>query len=322
MAARNGTRAGRPMTAAALQHRLGVVGKGVHPGVEQLVQGRGQQGRVARVLHGLHHELLREQRVARGSGEGRLDELGIGGVPGQLAHQASGRLVVQAVQLHPLGVLQSGQLRDPERERRRRDDRVGAQRHQQDGALVGEVGGEEPHQVQRRPVRPVHVLDDMEDGSGGSEAVDEVEHRLEQPELGRGGEVGGAGGLGRGDARHQPRELREPFELEVQRPGPVEAAQRLGQRSERQRVAGHRHARAREQGDPLLVDELADQPGLPDAGLAGDDEHAGMARGGTAHGRSEHPEGVVPPDERRGWTSHHRLMMTGPTRSRHPCFAD
>ena len=304
------------------QYRLGVLGQGVHPGVEQLVQGRGQQRRVPRVLGRLHDELLREQRVARGSGERGLDELGIGGVAGQLAHQPGGRVVVQPAQLHAFGVLEPGQLGDPQGERCRRDHGVGAQRHEQDGALVGEVRGEEPDQVQRRPVRPVHVLDDVKDGSGGSEPVDEVEHRLEQPELGRGGEVGGSGGLGRGHAGDQPGQLRQPLELKVERPGPVEPPQRLGQRGERQGVAGHRDAGPREQGDPFLLDQLADQPGLPDAGLSGDDEHARMARGGTAHGRSEHPEGFVPPDERRGWTSHHRLMMTGPTRPRHPRFAD
>ena len=48
------------------QHRLGLAGQGVHAGVEQLVEGGRKQCGMAWVLHGLHDELLGEQRILLG----------------------------------------------------------------------------------------------------------------------------------------------------------------------------------------------------------------------------------------------------------------
>jgi hypothetical protein len=157
----------------------------------------------------------------------------------------------------------------------------------------------------------VHVLDDVEHGRGGTEPVHEVQHRLEQAELRGGGEVRGPGRHGRHETRDEAGELRQAFELEVQRAGAVEAAKGLGQRRERERVTGHRDAGAREQRHAFGLHQLADQPGLAHAGLTADHEHSRLARRGAADRRPEHPEAVVTSDQRRRWTSHHHLSMTG-----------
>jgi hypothetical protein len=53
--------------------------------------------------------------------------------------------------------------------------------HQQD-PFIGQVGGQEGQQVQRRPVGPVQVLHDVYDGARGAHPAEQAEHGLEQVE--------------------------------------------------------------------------------------------------------------------------------------------
>jgi hypothetical protein len=167
----------------------------------------------------------------------------------------------------------------------------------------------------------MHVLDHVEHGGGSSQPVHEIKDRLKQPQLRCCGEVHGPGLHGWSLSRDESSQFRGSFQLKIEGAGAVQPTQRLGERGERQRVAGHRHAGPVQQGHSLLLDQLADQAGLSHPGLAGDQEHAGVACGGTAHRRFQHPEAVVTPDQRCRWTSHHRLIMTGLGGARHPGIA-
>ena len=75
---------------------------------------------------------------------------------------------------------QPAQLRQPGAEGARLVGRVLAVGQQEQHPLVGEVGGQEGQQVQRRPVRPVQVLHDVHHRPLGAHPAEQAEHRLEQ----------------------------------------------------------------------------------------------------------------------------------------------
>ncbi len=93
----------------------------------------------------------------------------------------------------------------------------------------------------------------------------------------------------------------------------------LGERGERQRVAGDGNTRPGEQARLLARHQLAHQPGLADAGLAGHDDHAGRPVGRTAQGGPQHGQAVGAAGKRTGGAVDHVNIMAG-SRHGHPLY--
>lgn len=133
--------------------------------------------------------------------------------------------------------------------------------------LVDEVRREEAHEVERGAVGPVDVLDDVHDRVFAPEGTEEPEHRLEEAELVQRAQLG-VTGLLRGQ---EPHEVRKGLQLAAGR-GRAEAAQRLGERRERQGLTGDRDAGADEGLQAPVLEEFADQSRLAHARLTRDDD--------------------------------------------------
>ena len=141
--------------------------------------------------------------------------------------------------------------------------RVAVGQHQQQGQRR-DPAGEEPHEVERRLVGPVQVLH-HEHARAGTQGV---EHRREDLVLGRGAAQ---------QCGHRRAQLVRDVAQRAERAG---GAQRVAHAPQRLRVAG-----------PL--DEGAQQDGLADARLAGDEDDGAVAGGGAASPLLEHVEGML-----------------------------
>ncbi len=153
------------------------------------------------------------------------------------------------------------------------------------GAL--ELGGHVLDQTQAGRIGPLEVVDHRHHQTiGGGQHVAHAGVQAQPVGVGHLGELGGRGGRQQaGDqvARQGPRPLELAPDLHT---GPVGGAGgRLG-------TAAPGHHRLREPEDELL-----DQPGLADAGLAGEDHRAASTGGGLGGGAEQRVELALAPDE-------------------------
>ena len=181
-------RGGRP------EHFAGRTGQAGHPGEEDVAEARRQVqgrrivgGRVAGVRAGRRRgvaagvqELLDEEWVAVGPLEQRLDQLVVRIATERPLDELGEVAPSERAELDPLDLVHPLQLREVAEERVAVADLVAAHRgHDEDRALAdhpGEVGEE----VERRPVRPLEVLDDEHERSPAGDPLEGVEHGLEQ----------------------------------------------------------------------------------------------------------------------------------------------
>ena len=155
---------------------------------------------------------------------------------------------------------------------------VRAVREERHDRGVAEVPDQEPEQVAGGLVRPVEVLDDEQHGPAGGQPLQDAEQQLEQPALGGIDAETGALNLADGtEIRDEPGQLGAALTddgVELDRVDAADqTAQRLDDRCVRQRAVTEVDAatledlRAKRGG---RCGELAGQPRLANAGLAGD----------------------------------------------------
>ena len=301
---------------------------------ERVVGGLGDRERADDFLGGLWQPLDADhQRVAeawrQGTGAGGQQLLDEERVAVAAAHQAvdllGRRLVAGDLVGHRLDVggQQPAQLDAPRLGRALQDGQqraqgmtpvqlVGAVAERDQHALVGEVAPEEGEEVAGRAVGPVDVLDDQDDGRVAAEAVDRRQQRLEEPRLGLavglvallvagGRSVGVVGGVVQ--ARQQRRQLVARGGRQLQQrgvAGPDQRPQRADQRRVRQLAVAQLDALAAEHPRAVVARvarQLAEQPRLPDARLAGHERQRRAAGIGVAHGLHERRELVVAADQ-------------------------
>ena len=189
---------------------------------------------------------------------------------------------------------------------------VGAIREHEQDRGVAKVADEESDQVAGRAIGPVEVLQDEHDGCGRGQPLEHAKHHLEQPGLRPidawpGGHAPGFAG----EVRHEPGQLRPrraDHGLEHVRVGPPEeAAERLGDRREREGAVADDDAAPAEQDRALGLGEVAErgsQSGLADARFAGDQHRAAA----TLHGE---PERGTQPIQLMGSPDEHRARDAG-----------
>ena len=310
--------------AQQLRHRLGEQGQAPAHGVADAGRDRGHRAVGVPQLR----RLLDEEGVPAGAPVDLGDQLRVGLatrgagdqgahlVPAQAGQGHRGRLGHQLEQERGQGVLGRLDL----------DVAVGADQQQplEPGVLGGEL-----QQPQRRRVGPVQVVEhdhhravlgDRDQGAG---------HRVEDPErLGRVGtgparavrragrrlaqqhpQAGAAGGLGR-------------------RPlpgggGPPEPADHLHPRPVAGRAVRAPAGAAEDQRPPppRLVGGPADQGGLADPGLPGDQHQPAVAVGRPGDLGPEHPGRMVPPDDRLATLGAHATQCSGSRWICHPAAA-
>ncbi len=273
------------------EHLLGAAAKPHHPGEQHLPQAGRQRARAGTGTVAGNHQLFGEERVALRAGVDVVDQPG-GRVGAEQAGELLGQLGAgEAGQLQPLDPAVACQLAEQPAQRVQAVQLVAAEGQQQQHPHRAQVGGEEGDQVAGGAVRPVQVLHDQQQRRGRGQPLDHAQQQLKQPPLagtsatsthGRGrlgapGEVGEQAaqvGTGRAGDRLQLRR--------VQLAG--QAAQRRGDRRERQALLAERHAAAAQHPHVLPVGgggELVGQPGLADPRLPADQRHPRLAVGGA-----------------------------------------
>ncbi len=260
-----GARTGR---GSDTEHQLGARAEPYHPGEQHLLEAGRQRARAGAVAG--QHQLLGEERVALGAGVDLLDEPGGRGGTEQ-AGELLGQLgTAEARQLQALHAAVACQLAEQPAQRVQAVQLVAAEGEQQQHRAGAQVGGEEGDQVAGGAVRPVQVLDDQQQRRAYRQPLDHAEQQLEQPPLAG---IHGSGACGRlatpgkvGNQAGQVGAGRAGDRLQLGRiEVPGEAAQRLGDRRERQALLTERHAAAAQHPDALLAggdSQLVGQPGL------------------------------------------------------------
>ena len=189
------------MTDAARGAPPGLVGESCRPGRGAA---RAASRGAARPRLPAARRAARRTGVARRARQGRLEPLGSAALR-PAGDQHAGRRRGPAGQRDPLG-LASRPSSASQRAAVRRPRRRAVGRHDQH-PLVGEVRGEEGQQVERRPVGPVHVLDDVDDRPGRRPAGRAGRAPPGTAAAGFTGRRGGASGPA-GHARQQAGQLR------------------------------------------------------------------------------------------------------------------
>jgi hypothetical protein len=265
---------------------LGAAAEPHHPGKQHLLEAGRQRVRAGGVAG--QHQLLGEERVAFGAGEDLVDQPG-GRVGAEQAAELLGQLGAgEAGQLQPPHAAVAGQLTQQPAQRVQAVQLVAAEAAQQQHPARAQGGGEEGDQVAGGTVRPVQVLHDPQQRRLRGQPLDHAEQQREQPPLAG---VRGTGIRGRvgapGEAGDQPRQVGAGRTGDRRQLGRVEvagqAAQRVGDRRERQALLAERHAAAAQHPHPLLAGgggQPLDQPGLPDPRLPADQGHQRLAAGG------------------------------------------
>lgn len=300
------------------QQRLRPLVVRAHPGQQQLVQGGGQGAVAGR----LAQQVLDEQRVARGAGQGRPDEFGVR-IVDQPVNQSGGVIGAQPFQTDPAGDRQPAEFGEPAGQQGTGHDRVRTVGRHQHQPFRGEVRGQVPQQVEGRPVRPVQVLDGEQHRTRPTQPIDQLQHRLEQRQLGRAGSglLQRPDRLRRGPARQQAGQVGGELHLPADGARASQTTQGLDQRGERQRLAGHGNAAAVQQGGPLLAGRGAHQRGLADAGLAAEQHDRRCPFAGALERGAQFGQARITTDQAaaRGGDGSpgHGLMMHPPASPRH-----
>jgi hypothetical protein len=285
-----------------LQHPLGRLRQRLHPGQDQLPQHRRQPGPVQ--VGG--HQLLGEERVALRAGQHLPDQRRRGRLAQDPGQQPGHVPAAQPAQLQPLGPAAAVQLGQERPQRMAAVQLVGpVGEHQGDPAA--QVADQEAEQVAGGLVGPVQVLHHHQQRAGLGEAVQDPEQQLEQPRRGQRGRRRRAPGRGRGaELGHQPGQLgpgAAQHPLQLRRLGDAgQRAQRLHQRGVRQDALPDVQAATgeRDRAPPGgLAEQLGDQPGLADAGLARHHHGGGPAGRRQLEGRPELGDLGVAADQNR-----------------------
>jgi hypothetical protein len=183
---------------------------------------------------------------------------------------------------------------------------VGAERDDHQDAPGAQRSYEEGHEVERRPVRPVQVLDDEHQRAVLGEPLDHAQHELEQARRAAVGErraVPRAVGV---EVWQHARELRAggpQQRVEVLRWHVApERAERVRQRAEGKAFAAELDAAAGEDaraGRAGALGRLLHEPCLPDTRLAAQEHDGGRSRDRGLERRRQRGELGLPADEER-----------------------
>jgi hypothetical protein len=226
------------------------------------------------------------------SGAGRAEQRRQQG--GQLLPVEAGQLdpVDVAAELGPEGPQRAGQVG------------VAAVGREQQQPLPAQVANQEGQQVEGRAVDPVQVLDHQHHRGRLAQVAEQPQGQLEQPVLG--------GGAGRRHLRPGGAAAgQEPFQLGVGRPEQLpegrraevalQAPEGLDDGAEGQAAADVDAAAGQDPHAGVVRQraELADQPGLADAGLAPDEERLRPSLRGGPQGVLEPGQVAFPADEWR-----------------------
>lgn len=267
-------------------------------------------------------QLLGVEGVALGPGDDVVDD-GVGEHPRvrrQPAHQRADVVVRERAELQPLHRGQPDQLCEQRAQRVPPVQVVGAVGGDHRDALVAEPGQQVAQQVAARPVGPVHVLQHQQQRLLPGELADQGRDRLEQLE------PAVVDRRGRRAVRQLSPEiarLRHRRRRRSHRPAGEQRGQDGARRRDRGRlgIGGHRAQEVHEgqvgQADVAQVDavpgehpepallgpggELVEQPGLPYARVAGQENGPRPPGGGAVEGRQQAGE--------LGGPSHHRRVV-------------
>jgi hypothetical protein len=234
--------------------------------------------------------------------------------PGQLGRHLVAPEPVQLQPLDPAAPVQLGQERP---QRVAAVQLVGPVGHDQQQPPVPQIPVKEGQQVPGGAVRPVQVLDDQHGRPLGPQPLQQHQQQLEQPPLVRpqpeptraqpGTSRSGAGSpagvqLGEETGQLDPCPARD----QLGQLGLVQVAQErpqgLDQGGERHPLAAQLDAAADQHGRPGLPgrgDQLTDQTGLADPGLAAEQHRRRGPGGGPVRGRGQPGQLLGPADEGR-----------------------
>ena len=288
------------------------------------------------------HQLFDEEGVALGPGVDAIHEPVVHRMTAQGIDLSRDVVTRQAGEIDPARPGIPLQATEPARDRMAHGEVVGPHaQHEQESFLV-EVASQERHEIAGRAIDPVQVLEHERGGRLGGQVAEQPEDQAEEPRLiepaARVGSLrrvrrlavrgGRPGAVGRGqradpaDPREQPPDLvrrraQQPRHA-CRRQPPEEAPQRLGEWRVGHPAGPDVQATALEHDGPVGAGsfrELGDQPRLPDAGLAREDDDLGCPLRGARHGRLERPEFGRSADESwaRDGAGHGRESTPGPS---------
>ena len=183
---------------------------------------------------------------------------------------------------------------------------VGAEADDHEHASAVQRAHEQGHEVERRPIRPVQILDHEHERAVGSEPLDHAHDQLEQARraaLTEGSPAERAVGI---EVRQHLPQLGagrsdELIELLGRRVA-HERAERVRERAERQALAAHLDAAAREHPRARLaraLGRLLDESCLAHAGLATQEHHRRVPRDRSVERRRQRRQLGVSADEHR-----------------------
>jgi len=231
-------------------------------------------------------KLFREERVALGAAPDRAEDL-VGDRPvGHRLELAEDVVARQPAKIDAHRARRSSELGQPGPDRMAEREIVRSAGQDGDEPVIRDVPDEKGHEVARRRIDPLDVLEDREHGLIVAEAFQDTEEALEQARpidrridrtgVGRGRSV--APRVERGDLRDERSEVRaggaEHGAHAISRRRSHELPQRLDERQVRQGLALEIEARAVEDRRSVRrrpVDGVGDEPCLADSGLAPDD---------------------------------------------------
>ena len=245
-------------------------------------------------------QLLDEVGIAVGTAPRPVDGMWIGIGAQDRRQLRTHRIAAQPSEVQPLHAGLPGELGEP-------SVRLGFQvltprGEDEQHRLGGEVPGEEGHEVSRRAIDPVDVLEDEQGWPIGCQPSEDREHALLHP---RRGQWLIGGGPDFTERRDEARQLRPDgpehrFQLRPWR-GPCQSPERLSQWKERNSAIGEIEAATDQHPSACLVHrhaELRDQPRLPDPRLTGDQDDPRRARRGSVVGTDESRKVILATNDR------------------------
>ena len=197
---------------------------------------------------------------------------------------------------------------------------VGAEADDHEHASAVQRAHEQGHEVERRPIRPVQILDHEHERAVGSEPLDHAHDQLEQARRAALTERSPAERAVGIEVRQHLRQLGagrpdELIELLGRRVA-HERAERVRERAERQALAAHLDAAAREHPRARLaraLGRLLDEPRLAHAGLATQEHHRGVPRDRSVERRRQRRQLGVSADEHgTDQSASHRAHVPSP----------
>jgi hypothetical protein len=201
---------------------------------------------------------------------------------------------------------------------------VGAEADDHQHAIGAHGAHEQGHEIERRPIRPMQVLDHEHERAVGREPLDHADDQLEQACRATLTERGGAERAVGVEAGQDLCQLGaggpdDGVEL-LRRRIAHERAQRVRERAERQPLAAHLDAAAGEDPHPRGVRALSgllDQSRLAHAGLATEEDHRRIARDSSVQrGGQRRQLGFSADEDRADESASHRAHVLSLRRGR------